>query len=173
MLRIEKIDRADHREIERLCTLAAEIWREHFTSIISKAQIEYMLAQFQSEDAIKRQVSGEGYIYYLAYLADEPAAYIGIVPQPAEGAVFLSKLYVKKSYRRQGLAKKLLEHALAPLDSGEYRRVYLTCNRYNDGSVAAYKKMGFLITDEVDKPIGNGMVMNDYIMTCTLPAHQP
>ena len=38
-------------QISELCSLAAEIWRQHFTPIIGADQVEYMLEKFQSPAA--------------------------------------------------------------------------------------------------------------------------
>ena len=43
-------------EIDVVSALAREIWTEHFTPIIGKSQVEYMLDNFQSSHAIKSQI---------------------------------------------------------------------------------------------------------------------
>ena len=42
--------------------------------------------------------------------------------------------------------------------------VYLTVNKQNHGPIAVYKKLGFQIVDSVETDIGNGFIMDDYIM---------
>jgi diamine N-acetyltransferase len=46
-------------------TLAGEIWTEHYTPIIGKEQVRYMLDKFQSKDAISGQIRDEGFQYFL------------------------------------------------------------------------------------------------------------
>ena len=42
--------------------------------------------------------------------------------------------------------------------------MYLTVNKYNDLGIRAYKGTGFEVVDAVETPIGNGFIMDDYIM---------
>ncbi len=44
-------------------SLAYSIWREHYTPIIGRHQVEYMLEKFQSKEALLNQIEKEGYIY--------------------------------------------------------------------------------------------------------------
>jgi len=44
--------------------------------------------------------------------------------------------------------------------------VFLTVNKNNRPAIRAYEKNGFAITDSVVTDIGQGFVMDDYIMKC-------
>ena len=50
--------------IGTLEALAEQVWHECFAHLLSREQIEYMLARFQSEEALTRQMQSEGYAYY-------------------------------------------------------------------------------------------------------------
>ena len=43
-------------------------------------------------------------------------------------------------------------------------RIWLTVNKHNDGSIAAYRRFGFRTVREETTEIGCGYVMDDYIM---------
>ena len=83
----------------------------------------------------------------------------------AEDYLFLSKMYVHKDYRGRGISRCFLDEMIN-LAHNEYEvdKIRLTVNKNNAGSIAAYKKMGFDIVDSVVNDIGNGFVMDDYIM---------
>ena len=115
MLTIQKITDPESGEVKILGTLAFEIWHEHFVSILSEEQIEYMVEKFQSEPAMRAQLENQGYLYYLAYEDGKPAAYAAIVPNPEEESIFLSKLYVKKEHRGKGFARQLMNCVLEEL----------------------------------------------------------
>jgi len=168
LITITKITAPDDPQVCVISDLAHEIWHQHFTPIIGRQQVEYMLKRFQCEEAIIRQISSEGYIYYLAFDGDTPIGYAGIVPNLAECAIFLSKLYMRESCRGNGVARMLLNTILADYSDNAYKSMYLTCNKHNENTIAVYQHMGFKITDSVVKSIGNGMVMDDYIMTLVL-----
>ena len=48
-------------QIAAVAELARETWMQHYVPLIGAAQVEYMLARFQSAEAIARQIAAEGY----------------------------------------------------------------------------------------------------------------
>ena len=144
------------REAERVAALAAEIWTEYYTPLIGAEQVKYMLERFQSAGAIQN----DGYRYDLMTDGERDVAYCGVRPEPA--GLFVSKIYVRKEYRKKGIARLLLRRALDEHPSA--KRVWLTVNKGNE-AVEAYKRMGFVMEDAVVTDIGGGYVMDDYIMT--------
>lgn len=158
MIEIRKA--ANAQDIKQIACLADIIWHEHFTPIIGAEQVEYMLKKFQSFEAISEAVNQHNYIYYMAYDNGEFCGYIGICPE--NNAVLLSKIYIEKSHRGKKISKKMIE--AVQNDFSDYDYMWLTVNKHNDGSIAAYKKMGFEITREQVADIGSGFVMDDYIM---------
>lgn len=145
----------------RVAALADRIWQEHYTRIIGAKQVRYMVDRFQSEDAIAQQCKDDGIHYYIAALDGVDAGY-GAVRLDADDSLFLSKLYVDHAARGQGIAKRLMERFLSDFPAA--KEVYLAVNKNNEGSIAAYKRLGFAIVREMCTDIGNGFVMDDYEM---------
>ena len=148
-------------QIAAAAALAKEIWTQHYVPLIGLAQVEYMLAKFQSAAAIARQIAAEGYEYYLA----PGAGYLALVPAQEKKSALLSKICVKAELRGTGLGRALVEFAqkrCAELGCGE---LWLTVNRNNAGSIAFYERMGFRKTRAVVTGIGGGFVMDDWRMT--------
>jgi diamine N-acetyltransferase len=56
------IEVVNENQIDIVASLAKEIWTEHYTPIIGKDQVEYMLGRFQSKKAISSQIKDEGMI---------------------------------------------------------------------------------------------------------------
>jgi ribosomal protein S18 acetylase RimI-like enzyme len=158
MIEIRKA--SNEQDIQKIADLANIIWHEHFTPIIGEAQVEYMLDKFQSFKAISEAVNVNNYIYYMAFDDGEFCGYIGIHPE--NKAVLLSKIYVEKSHRGKKISKQMIETVRN--DYSDYDYMWLTVNKHNSNSIAAYKKMGFEITREQVADIGSGFVMDDYIM---------
>lgn len=145
-----------------IAALGAIVWREHYTPLIGAEQVEYMLDRFQSASSIATQVA-DGYIYVAMHVDGNPAGYCGVHREDGD-RLFLSKLYIHKDYRGKGLARNLFAHAAALAGAGPETLVYLTVNKDNAGSVAAYTHMGFTVAREQVADIGGGYVMDDYIM---------
>jgi RimJ/RimL family protein N-acetyltransferase len=43
-------------------------------------------------------------------------------------------------------------------------KIRLTVNKYNSNSIKAYDNMGFVSVDSIVQDIGNGYVMDDYVL---------
>lgn len=148
-------------QIEKMCNLANEIWHEHFTPIIGEKQVEYMVEKFQSIHAIKEQLSN-GYEYYIFILDDKLIGYTGICCE--NNQLFLSKLYIHKTYRGKGFAREAINFLSNICIKNKLSKIWLTVNKHNYNTIKAYEKMKFVIVREQVTDIGNGFVMDDYIM---------
>lgn len=153
-------------QLKELAILANTIWHEYFTDLISEEQIDYMVERFQSYDAIEKAMKEEGYVYFLAYEQHELIGYCGVKPE--EKRLFLSKLYLRKDMRGKGLSSTLLKKAIQFAQEQNLRAIYLTCNKYNQHSLDVYHAKGFYDIDAVTTDIGNGFVMDDYILQLDL-----
>ncbi|MBC5788575.1 MULTISPECIES: GNAT family N-acetyltransferase [Clostridiaceae] len=153
-------------DVKLIAALADKIWHEHFTPLIGKEQVEYMVEKFQSEQAIGDAVNHQNYRYFMAFDGDRLVGYCGVQPQEKE--LFLSKLYMDQAYRKRGIAKSLLEQAKIYAKELGKPSIYLTVNKGNNGPIAAYLKMGFTNDESIVTDIGNGFVMDDYIMRLRL-----
>lgn len=157
------------REAEQIAwvaKLAAEIWREHYASIIGRAQVEYMLDKFQSAHAIAAQIDS-GHEYFLIESNGELAGYAAVVAEQAEQRLFLSKLYVRNSTRRAGVARSVLQVLETLGKARGLQQIYLTVNKQNP-ALQAYLRLGFANTGPVVADIGGGFVMDDYRMEKTI-----
>ncbi|MCI9272870.1 MAG: GNAT family N-acetyltransferase [Clostridiales bacterium] len=148
-------------EINKLSRLAEEIWTEHYAGIISQGQISYMVEKFQSSHAIQEQIR-QGYHYFWLCLNGQTAGYLSIKPE--DGSLFLSKIYIQKEYRGKKLAACAVNYLTTVCQQQGLSNIWLTVNKRNSGSIAAYERLGFHKVREQTADIGQGYVMDDYIM---------
>ncbi len=141
--------------------LAKNIWTEHYTPIIGKEQVTYMLDKFQSVHAIENQIKN-GSKYYLIIHQELPVGYFSF--QLKESHLFLSKLYILGAARGNGIGKKALAFMVSQATLNGLYKIQLTVNKYNTNAIKSYEKMGFINTSAVIQDIGNGYVMDDYIL---------
>lgn len=149
-------------QVREIADLAKVIWNEHFTPIIGKDQVDYMVEKFQSYPALKEQIS-EGYEYYQIFSGGEFCGYTGIHPGE-DNRLFLSKLYLKKESRGHHLATGVFSFLKEICRERGYSAIWLTCNKHNDNSLGVYRHFGFEIIDTQEADIGGGFIMDDYIM---------
>jgi len=158
-IHIEKI--SNNHQIEIIEELAREIWNEHFTPIIGKSQIDYMLEKFQSKKSIAEQIE-KGYLYFLIRKNSRHIGYFGVFPE--DDHLFLSKLYITSSERGKGYGRKTIEFIEALTIEKKLRKMLLTVNRNNSDTIETYKKLSFVVQRSIVKDIGNNFVMDDYEM---------
>jgi ribosomal protein S18 acetylase RimI-like enzyme len=146
------------KEVE---SLAREIWTEHYTPIIGKEQVDYMLDRLQTKDAILEQIKS-GMLYFLMQEQNEFIGYIAI--KQKEKDLFLSKIYVKLRKRRMGYGKKAIDFAESLAKAKSLTKIILTVNKNNVNSIKVYERMGFKNMGSIVQNIGNGFFMDDYAM---------
>ena len=147
--------------ISRVAGLAAKIWPEAYDYIVPKGQIEYMVKSMQSFGPISQSIK-EGSMYFIIRSGDEDIGYIGLKRE--EDRMFLSKLYLLKSYRGFGISHNAIDFIKELCIEEGVGSVYLTVNRLNTRAINSYKSNGFKIVKQVDNPIGEGFEMNDFVM---------
>lgn len=150
-------------DIEIVAALAKEIWQEYYTDILGSAQVEYMVSNFQSPAAIRKN-AGEGYHYryYILKLNGEAVGYMAFTIE--NGALFISKLYIKKAYRGRQVASYVIDYFKQLGADYDLYKLWLTVNKNNTLAIAVYEHLGFVKDREQVTDIGNGFVMDDYIM---------
>ena len=153
----------DRSEIDEIASLAHEIWHEHYGKLLSPGQIDYMIEKFQSVPAITKAIAEDDYTYYIIRDGEEAVGYAAARPSE-DGSLFLSKLYILAGHRGRKISRLVLAMLKKRCLAEGLPSIWLTVNRGNLSSIAAYKKLGFVIEQEVDADIGHGYVMDDYIM---------
>lgn len=104
--------------------------------------------------------------YFLINFDGKTVGYTGF--QLENDYLFLSKLYVKSTARQHGIGKKVFQQIQNIARENDLLKIQLTVNKYNDKSIAAYKKMGFVTVKEQVVDIGGGYIMDDFVMEYSL-----
>lgn len=156
------IEFVEVENIKEFAELASEIWHEYWVYLLSEAQIDYMVEKFQSEKAVYEQIKNENYIYFFIVIDGQKAGYIGLSHKV--NYLFLSKLYIKKDFRHKGFGTHAFTFIKDYAKSCNYDNIILTVNKQNINTIKAYEKWGFETIDATVTDIGNGFVMDDYIM---------
>lgn len=150
-------------QIAEVAELAREIWNQHYVPVIGQGQVDYMLERFQSIPAVTAQLAEE-YEYYLVSDGEAVAGYLAVIARVGEGACQLSKLYLRRNARGQGLGRAMIAFAEQRARAVGARQLWLTVNRHNAGPIAFYKAMGFENAGPTVADIGGGYVMDDLKM---------
>ena len=154
------------QQIDAIVGLAHEIWYEYYVALIGQAQVDYMVAKFQSSGAVAGQIR-EGYDYFLIQLDGQNSGYCAVQSEPANGSLFLSKLYLLRDARGGGTGRVCMEFIEQLARRRGLNLLWLTVNKGNP-AVKAYERLGFRIAADLVMDIGGGFVMDDYRMEKSL-----
>jgi GNAT superfamily N-acetyltransferase len=160
---IAQIVSASEEHLPAISKLAGLIWREYYPSIITPEQIEYMLAAMYSLEKLRTELR-DGIRYERLLVGGELAGFASFGETEGAGEFKLHKLYLNPAKHGRGLGSLLLAHCEQEAQKLGARRLILNVNKRNAKAIAVYQKNGFRITDSVVLDIGNGFVMDDYVM---------
>ncbi len=158
-LRFTRLERAE--QLPPIAALAKEIWEEFYTPILGRAQVDHMVAKFQSADAMAAQLR-DGYEYFAIERGDELVGYFAVRGAP-DGSLFLSKLYLRADARGTGAGRASMAFIEQLARERGATLLWLTVNKRNP-SVKRYERLGFHIASELVVDIGGGFVMDDFRM---------
>jgi ribosomal protein S18 acetylase RimI-like enzyme len=143
--------------------LAFIIWPDTFENILSSEQIEYMLDMMYSIESLEKQLENNK----VFLLAEDENRFVGFTSYELNfdnnGMTKIHKLYVLPETQGKGVGRQLIDYIAEIALANQNNTLHLTVNK-NNKATDFYLKTGFEITEEVVFDIGNGYVMDDYIM---------
>ena len=143
--------------------LTKKIWPVAYGEILSKAQLDYMIDKFYNETAL-RELIQKGHVFYLAQ--DDNEKYVGFVSYELNSEpnkTKIHKIYVLPETQGTGLGRQFFELVKEKAIENNQNAIFLNVNKYNN-AIHFYTELGFAkVKDEVID-IGNGYVMDDYVM---------
>ncbi len=77
----------------------------------------------------------------------------------------LDKLYLHPHHQRKGYGAILVDDIKQFMRQHALEKLILTVDKNNTSAIAAYLRYGFKKSDDIVIDIGNGFVMDDYLMT--------
>jgi len=151
-------------QLSIVINLTKQIWPIAYGQILSKSQLDYMIDTFYNETALRKQIEDKGHVFYLAQ--DDKDNYVGFVSyeincEPHKTKIH--KIYVLPESQGTGLGRQFFELVKDKATENNQKAIFLNVNKYNN-ALHFYTKLGFAkVKDEVIA-IGNGYVMDDYVM---------
>ena len=143
--------------------LTKKIWPVAYGSILSIAQLDYMINRFYNENALS-QLIDKGHVFYLAQ--DEKENYVGFLSFEINSAPHktkIHKIYVLHETQGTGLGRQFFELVKHKAQENNQKAIFLNVNKYNS-ALHFYTKLGFSIVKNEVIDIGEGYVMDDYVM---------
>lgn len=121
-----------------------------------------MLEKFQSFHALKEQME-TGYEYFQIF---DNTEFCGYCDSSRRNYTVSKQTLFKKEARNRHLSTKTIQYLKTLCQKRGLSSIWLTCNKYNTNTLAVYHHLGFETVRSQVADIGNGYVMDDYILEC-------
>lgn len=163
---------ADYLTVERI---AHQTWPNTYRSILSAEQFDHMLHWMYSPEAIAEQIEQKNHVFlmavsdagetvgYVSYELDYVRDDISFGETTSLKITKIHKLYLLPQTQGQGIGRLLIDEVAQRALAAGNTALGLNVNRQNR-AVQFYERMGFSIITSEDIDIGNGFLMEDFVM---------
>lgn len=159
------INIAQASDLEIIHQLAQQIWPIAYKGVITDEQIDFMLQQSYTTEALLTQIK-EGHTFLILKDGNLPKGFASFSATPQLEVYKLQKLYIHQSLQGRGAGKLLINEVEKQVKQLGANQLILNVNRGNKAQYF-YAKLGYHITETVDIPYFT-YVLNDYIMAKNL-----
>ncbi|PIF44431.1 L-amino acid N-acyltransferase YncA [Chryseobacterium sp. 52] len=160
-----KLIAATGKDIPLIQDLARRSWENAYAEILSQEQMDYMLSEMYSEAEIGKHLMSPDYHYYL--LQDENngtyEGFIGYEHHYEAGVTKLHRIYLVPESKGKGFGKSALQFLNDKVSENGDQRIILNVNKHN-AARDFYESQGYTVYGEGIFDIGNGFVMDDFLM---------
>ncbi len=159
-----KIQQATIQDIALIQEVAFASWETTYTSILSQAQIDYMLDMWYKKEVLEENMMQKNHVFILAFQADRCLGFASYEHDYLnQKTTRLHKIYLLAEAQGKGVGKKLIQTIINLAKQNKAEKISLNVNKFNKAHLF-YQKMGFEIIREIDLEIGNGYLMEDFVM---------
>ena len=157
--------RARSDQLPIIASLAHDIWHCYYPSIISTAQIDYMLSQRYTIAALSERQAKRGSLLLIAWLGPLAVGYAFLsTPDDAPDEATLDAFYLHPDYHRRGLGTRFMDNVITQVREQPCRTLTLNVNRLNITALNFYFHVGFTLRSAVDIDFGRGFFGHDFVM---------
>lgn len=148
-------------DIPALALLGAETFAGTFQHLYSEKDLSAFLSAYHSEDFYNRVLNSPDQKLYIADDGGSLAGYALVKPNslpcepPRRNALELSRLYLRASYRGQGVGHDLMKAVLAHAREKHALEMVLSVYSENFGAHKFYKRYGFRKIGDYGFLVGN------------------
>lgn len=167
---------ATNSDFALIRSISEQTWPSAYGHIISQEQIDFMLGWMYSDESLAKQME-EGHLFYIANnkgtdigfcsvsasKTEETTKEKHLLNTPQAPSHKLNKLYILPQAQGTGAGSALLNKAIEVAKTEGSNSLFLQVNKHNN-AYDFYIKKGFVKEGDFIFEIGNGFVMDDYVM---------
>jgi len=151
-----------------IIAIANEVWPIAYGKILSQKQLHYMMEMMYSVESLQKQDLEYGHHFIVAIENENAlgfASYEFNYDQTTKTKIH--KIYILSNQQGKGIGSILIEYIKKEANQNNQETLLLNVNKNND-AVHFYQKLGFSISSEEIIAIGQGYVMDDYVMELSI-----
>lgn len=157
------IQKIDEDKISLVREIAEITWPVAFGEILSKEQLAYMMEMMYSKDTLKNQLLS-GHEFYLYYEKEQAVGFMGLEKNyQSKRQLKIHKLYILPQHQGKKIGEKFILFAETRAKELNHEKLTLNVNRFNK-ALYFYEKLGFQNVQTIDIEIGNGYLMEDFVL---------
>jgi GNAT superfamily N-acetyltransferase len=158
------ITEATSNDFKTIQEIAHQTWPVTYGEILSKVQLDYMLAAFYSEEALNENVSEKGHRFLLANEENVALGFASYEHNYNQNPVTrIHKIYILPQTQGKGIGKLLIDAIENLAKENHSTALSLNVNRFNK-ALTFYQKIGFEIIAQEDIELDHGYLMEDFVM---------
>ncbi|MFD3292667.1 GNAT family N-acetyltransferase [Aquirufa sp. KTFRIE-69F] len=154
--------KATLEDIPLIQEIAEEAWRPTYGHILTEEQTLYMIPMMYNTELISAQI----HLFSILEVDGKAIGYCAF-EKTSDKDGKLHKLYLRPSVKQKGAGSFIIAQISHQARLMGLTSIYLNVNKHNS-AVEFYLKKGFIKDREMILDIGNGYVMDDYVMRLML-----
>jgi len=158
-----EVEKADINDFELIHELAQNVWPQTYKDILTAEQIDYMFSMMYSREAYTDQIAVKGHHFLIIKEDDRYLGFASYELNYHYETTKIHKIYILPEAQGKGAGRILLSKIEDIAKRNGNTRLSLNVNRFNP-AIYFYEKTGFVKAGQEDIDIGNGYLMEDYIM---------
>lgn len=146
---IKKCTIADLSDLQKI---SIETFTDTFGAENTEKDLQDYLTKNYDLEKLTRELQHPQSDFYFIFVQEQLAGYLKInsgdaqTESIAENALEIERIYVRRSFKGQGLGKALMEHAIKIAIQRQKTVIWLGVWEFNQPAIAFYQKRGFVKT---------------------------
>lgn len=158
-----QIVEATSQDLPLIRQLAEQTFHVTYLPLQPKEKVEYLFDMMYSPPSLADQFN-KGQCFIIARDKSGNLGYASYeINCKKEGTTKIHKIYVLPTAQGKGVGKRLIGAIAETALQNKNQILSLNVYRKNP-AIEFYQKIGFKIAEEVNIDVGNGFIMNDYVM---------
>jgi len=161
--------KASIKDISKIQDVAKKTWPNTFGELMASEQIEYMLDNIYSYDALEEQIERLNQQFILIYYKSELCGFSSYeLNYKKQAQLMIHKVYLLPNSQGKGIGKSLFNYLENIATAHALKKLMLKVFYKNTNAIGFYLKKNFVNQGIEITDIGNGYKIKDNVMVKTL-----